>query len=301
LKDFVYKNPAKFPTVKPDDLGDKAAEVTAAWQKAQAAALGGEVARKFYQDLVNLNLPRNNPAFDALLKKYNASVKPLPALAQGATAPKDSPVPDEVMQELAFRLSPQRPYSEPALTPDGAVVLFYDEIVPAHVPPFAEVRDAVFAYYREQEKAKQFEAKGAELQKQITQAIAGGKTFADAAAAAGLTDKNYPEFSFTNRPEGISEGILSELANPGTGDTPYIATLPKGQVSNFMKASTDGFLVYIAKRDTPSLAPNSPEVTPIVGIFANREANMNLRTIITDLMKTADDALKQPNSATATN
>jgi len=301
LKDFVYKNPAKFPTVKPDDLGDKTAEVTAAWQKAQAAALGGEVARKFYQDLVNLNLPRNNPAFDALLKKYNASIKPLPALAQGATAPKDSPVPDEVMQDLAFRLSPQHTYSEPAITPDGAVVLFYDDIIPAHVPPFEEVRDSVLAYYKEQEKTKQFEAKGAELQKRLTQALADGKTFAEAATAAGLTDKNYPDFSFTNRPDGVSEGILSELANPGTGDTPYIATLSKGQVSNFLKSSTDGFFVFIAKRDTPALAPNSPEVTPIVEVFASREANTNLQTIISDLMKTAANGLKQPNSATATN
>jgi len=299
LKDFLFSDPTRFPTVKPDSLGDQAVAVTEAWRKTQGALQAAGQARSFYQDLIGLNVPRTNPAFDALLKKYNGSLQPLPPLEHGKPAPKDSPIPYDVLQQTVFNLSPQHFFSDPAVTPDGAVILFFDDMIPASTPPFAEVRDQVLAYYKEQEKTRQFEVRGAELQKQLAQAVADGKSFNDAATALGLTVQSFSDVSFSKIPEGMSSGLVSALSDPGTGDVPYVLMLQKGQVSRMLTSTTEGSFVYVSKRETPLLAPNAPEVASMMAILGEGESNINLNAVLGNLVHNAETALNNASTQTA--
>jgi peptidyl-prolyl cis-trans isomerase D len=295
LKDYMTANAKDFPDVKqPDQLDAKTtAAATTAWRQAQGAREAEQQASNFVQALAQLNLAQGTPAFDALVKKFNVQAQDLAPVVAGKPAPADSPVPDAVLQQAAPTLNPQHFYSDPARVPDGAVVLFFKEIIPAHVPPFAEARADVAAVYKAQEKAKQFDARGKELQAALAKAVAAGQNFKDAATALGLTFKNFPAVTFTDPPADMSYELQAALANPEGAGVPFILTLQAGQVSPMVTTEDEGAFLHIIARTTPPLSADLPATKTALRTIETQEGDMTANAIIAPIINAAARTLNQ--------
>jgi peptidyl-prolyl cis-trans isomerase D len=284
MRDYVLSNPDLFPTVDVNNIDDKSGNITAAWQKAQQAPLlrkAEQQASDFVRELYELDTPSGSPAYAALLKKYNLTPQPLAPFVAGQPAPDDSPVLDNVLQQAAPTLSATHYFSDPVRTDEGPVVLFFDQAVPARTPTFAEARAAVLAEYTDQEKARQFDAYGTDLRKQLTQAVAAGKNFPDAAKALGLTITHFTQLTYSpTAPTGMSIELFSALFEPAGGGLPYLLTLDPGQVTHMLTTSDVGAFVYIDNRVTPALNPDSPQLEAVYRVIARQEAQINEAYVI---------------------
>ncbi len=289
LAEFVKADPKDFPDVKdPAKLDDKTtAAATAAWREAMRIQAAGKQAQDFFTALTSLGVTRGTPAFDALLQKFNVKLETLPPVVDGKPAPADSPVPDKILQEVAQKLNAQTYYSDPVPLTDGAGVLFFEESTPAHNPEFTEARTDVLAAYTEEEKTRQFETHGKEVQQALAKAVAGGQSFKDAAAALGLTVKNYPKVSFSDPPADMDYDLLAALANPNGAGVPMILTLNPGDVSAMAPTPDAGQFVYVAKRDIPTLTPDSPMMQSSLKAMQNQEKSLSADAILNPILNNA--------------
>jgi hypothetical protein len=321
LHDYAVAHKDAFPNIQPDKLSaqDKAA-VAEAWsseQKAQAEKDAGDTAMKFARELFDLKAARNSPEFAALLKKYNLTLQALPLLEQGKPAPADSPVPDNTLQQVAFsELSAQQPFAPVQLT-DGAGIVFLDEAIPGRAQTFAEAKDAVKAVYIQQQKVIQFTAHAQTVRDAIAKAVAEGKTFAEAAAAQGLTAKNYPDVSDEaindtlmstqysaadkSTPEGplaaMGQSVLMALGEPSkTTGMPLFMTLQPNQVSPLIPANDVGVIFYVKSRVMPVVATDSPEIKRTNEALKTDESNRGSMLYLQRVIQSAQDALKQAQS-----
>jgi hypothetical protein len=289
LEDFVKANPKDFPDVKDPAKLDAVAttEATAAFLKARDVQDAGVRAQNFVKALTDQGVTRGTPAFDALLQKFNVRVETLPTVVDGKPAPADSPVPDKTLQEVAPALNAQNYFSDPVPLADGAAVLFFEEAKPAHNPEFAEARSDVAAAYTEEEKTRQFEARGLELQLALARAVAGGKSFNDAATALGLTVKHYADVSFSNPPADMDYDLLAALANPNAAGVPLLLALKPGEVSAMQPTPDAGQFVCVVKRDIPTLTADSPTTQTSLKTMQDQEKDMSADAILTPILNNA--------------
>ena len=289
LQAFVKADPKDFPDVKdPAKLDAKTtAAATAAFLKAQDVQNAGALAQNFVKALSDQGVTRGTPAFDALLQKFNVTVAALPPVIDGKPAPADSPVSDKILQAVAPTLNAQNYFSDPVPLTDGAAVLFFESATPAHNPEFAEARADVAAAYTEEEKTRQFEAKGEELQAALTKALAAGQSFQNAATALGLTVKPYAKVNFSDPPADMDYDLLAALANPNAAGVPLILALKPGEVSTMQPTPDAGQFVYIAKRDIPALTADSPTAVASLKTMQSQEKNMSTDAILAPILNNA--------------
>jgi len=324
LSDYAAAHKDAYPDVKPGaPLSDKdKTALTDAWKNAQKSDLmkpAAEMAMKLAREMTDLKVTRPSAAFDALLKKYGVTLQTLPTLEEGKPAPTDSPITDDILQQVAFGyLNPQQPVSPPVPMKDGAAVLLLDELDPPRAPTFAEARADVLAAYRESQKEQLFTTHGEEIRTAITKAMGEGKTFAEAASAQGMTVKNYPDVSsdtihdvalnlpFETNAKGPSTGplagmttdIMKTLLN-STGDTmPLIWALQPNEVSRMMTMPGTGAIFHVVKREVPVLAADAPEVKTSEESFKRMESNVGAALYLDRLIQSANENLKQADSTT---
>jgi peptidyl-prolyl cis-trans isomerase D len=174
-----------------------------------------------------------------------------PAVAIAPFAPYAPPAEMEWLgyyAETLSRLNQERFFTDPLQTPNGFVVLFWSETLPAHKPLFNEVRDRVLADYKETEKRKLFVERGRALRTQLQTASLTADAFNKAATAEKLDVKSYANFSLREQPpQDLPYPALSALQN-----------LEQGKVSDMIATGDKGYLVYAQEKKVPDLTPANP-------------------------------------------
>jgi len=292
LSDFIKQNAQTFPGVDPAKPGDKTAEATEAWRKAQGAARAAQNAADFTRALDDSGATRNSPAFGAIMSKFGAKLETLAPYTPGKGAPVGSPASDDALLQGMKTMQAQRQFSDPVRVADGAVVIFLDGMTEAHVPKYDEVKDDVLAYYKQQEKMRQFMALGQQDRETMLKDMASGKTFTEAAQALGMTVKHYPDISLSldKMPEGMSLELFGSLADVNGAGVPLLMTLPAGDTSAMFSTSDGGQWVHVNKRETPPVSVNSPDVQKVQLHNADAEAGNNL-AILSDIVDQARQVL----------
>ncbi|HEY0944036.1 MAG TPA: peptidyl-prolyl cis-trans isomerase [Opitutaceae bacterium] len=176
----------------------------------------------------------------------------------------------------AFKLSEERYFSDALTTPAGAVVLFWQESIPARTPVLAEVRDRVTADYLDGEKRKRFVALGQSLRDQLTARLKAGDTFEKAAGAVSalkLEVKTYGPFTRRQPPQDLDYAATGALE-----------TLKKGEVSQMITSGDKGLLVYAVDQKVPDLTEANPQYvttrTQLAQFTAARNAADYLREMV---------------------
>lgn len=265
VRAYYDANPAMFPkppqpkttgkiTVKDNPAADFAAvqpKVEAALKLHRARELAIKAASDLTLDIYNAKVANNGAALDGFLTAHNLKQKALAPFTrqQGPAELGHSPE----IASAAFDLDQNRFVSDALPSPDGAVVLFWKELQPAHEPLFTAVSDRVRADYIENERRKQFIELGQKAKADITAALKSGQSFDQAVAAASsrtglkLTTAKLKPFTIRSRPQDVDYSILGALDR-----------LNQGQVSDMIANADKGIFVYAAKKQLPNLSPSNP-------------------------------------------
>ena len=121
---------------------------------------------------------------------------------------------------------------------------FYEvtEIVPPSVRPLAEIKDLIVTKLQAQKDTEALRAAADTARSSIVEAVKGGKTFKEAAEAAGLTETEIPTFSQAKPPVGLANAQVI---------TAQTQTLNPGDVSQPVEVPEGLALVYLAKKELP--------------------------------------------------
>jgi peptidyl-prolyl cis-trans isomerase D len=210
-------------------------------------------------------LKPNSPELAAALASAHLTPVPLAPFAP------DNPPADRAWlgsyAEAISQLSADRPFSDALPTPDGFVVMLWNESLPAYKPLYADVRERVLADYRENEKRRLFIERGQALKARLQ---AG---FADAAAAEKLTVKSYAGFTAARPPQDMPQAALAALAG-----------LEAGKVSDLLPLGDKGIFVYAQEKKLPDLSPANPRYAEVQAQLMTFAASSNENSYLGELV-----------------
>ena len=227
---------------------------------------------------------------DGFLDAHKLSVKTLaPFEAQNIPAALGS---DEQIATQAFKLGPQRLFSDVVATGRGAAILVWKETIPARKPQISEVKDRVAADYTDNEKRKLFVELGRNLRTLIDARLKAGDSLEKAvsSSAAGtsakLEVKTWPAFSLSKPPADIDYTLYGA-----------IDSLQKGQLSDMVISGDKGMIVYAADKKLPDLDPSGAKFTETLAqlsrFTASRNGNAYLGEVVAKELSKSAPALEQ--------
>ena len=139
----------------------------------------------------------------------------------------------------------------PVDTPEGYYFFRITDRKESGQQELEEVKNDIVATLESEKKANAASTAAAEAKEKIDAAIASGKSFADAAADAGVTVTEIKMFTSGQNPAGVADGGQIKQA---------IANLKDGEVSTPVDTPTGALLVHLDSREFP-LNPENVEAT----------------------------------------
>lgn len=290
-------NPARFPKPAPADGKPAVAIPAPGASDADFAAVRSQVeaalkldrarnlAAKAASDLA-LALYEGKvaaPAVEAFLAARKLASSPVAPFSRTA-APAEFGGSPEIAAE-AFRLGTARHFSDALPTPDGSVVLLWEESIAARQPLFAEVRAQVASDFAENEKRKRFVDAGRAARTQIESLVRSGKSLEQAVAnpIAGLafTVQSPAAFTFREPPASLEPAVFGALES-----------LEKGSVSEMVTTGAKGLIVHVADKALPATDEANPRYVEtrgqIAAFIGSRNAGDYLNELVEkELAKTA--------------
>ena len=146
----------------------------------------------------------------------------------------------EPIAQAAFTLNDKDPSSEVLAADNGYYVLQLAGVTPARPQTFEEAKGNLAATLKNERAMEAMNLKGAEIRNKIEADMKAGKSFADAATAAGVKAETVPPFSLAEQ---------RKLKVPDAQDIVASASEMKdGEVSTFTMNAKGGVIVHLAKR-----------------------------------------------------
>ncbi len=259
------------PDATTDDFPKVRAQVETALRDVASRHLASQAANELTVALYErrANLKPNSAELGAFL----AGIKH-PAVPVAPFAPDNPPADRTWLGSYAdaiSKLSADRPVSDALPTPDGFVVMLWNESLPSYKPLFADVKDRVLADYRETEKRRLFIEQGAALKAKLQ---AAGTGFAAAAEAAKLPVKSFANFTLRQPPQDLPPAAYTAFGS-----------LEAGQVSDLLPSSDKAVLVYIQEKKLPDLSPANPRYAEVQQQLMAFAASSNENTILGQLVE----------------
>jgi peptidyl-prolyl cis-trans isomerase D len=205
---------------------------------------------------------RANDFSQALLAK-DANFTALASQFQGPVAAtgeftKTTPDPklasNSQLTQYAFLLTQQEPYSDPVQGTDGFFVLHLLAITEARPLSLEEAKPKITDTLKTERLKELLSTKGAEVARQIREALKNGKPLDAAAQQAGVKLEQIPPFALvenpTPKPEKEKEPKEPKADTP---DLPMIknsvAELAPGEVTEFVPTEKGGLIAALEKRE----------------------------------------------------
>lgn len=297
LREFYNANIASFPvpadadkkdsvtTTPADNFPKVRAQVETAIMTAASRRLASEAANQLTLALFERKLTANSPELAAFLTTQRHPAVAIPAFTP-ARPPADRPWLANYGNAIS-RLSRERFFSDPLPSPDGYIVLLWNDSLPAYTPAFVEVREQVATDYRASEKRRLFSERGSALKASLQAAAATPSGFADKAAAEKLEVKTYANFTLRQPPQDLPNEVAQTLL-----------TLSAGEVSNFIGTGDKGVLVYAQSKKVPDLTSANPRYAEIQTQFTAMVASYGENSVLGEM--TEAELKKTSTAAEAT-
>jgi len=271
-------NAAQVQPAGPEDFALVRDQVEALVLSEKARQLATRAASDLTLALYEATLPNDPSARAALLATHQVAEKPLAPFAENRG-------PDELgnlasVTTEAFKLNAEQFYSDAIPVRDGAVVLFWKELLPTYTPLLSEVLERVRADYIEEQKREKFVELGRRVKNQIEARLKAGDSFATAATSAAesagvaIETSALASFSLANPPQDGSFAAFNLLEN-----------LEEAQVSEMTLSDTRGTLIYAAKRQVPDLTAANPRFGEIREQLAALTSHVGVIRILSDLVE----------------
>lgn len=289
VRAYYDANPARFPkpastadakaaapTVDPEaDFAAVRPQVEAALKLDRARRAAAKAAADLSYELYERKLKQGTTAFDEFLAAQKLTLKNLKPFTR-EEGPEEFNGSHEIAEE-AFKLGENHTYSDAVSSPNGSVVLFWNNLQPAHQPLFTEVREKVRTDYLDNEKRKRFVELGRAIRATIETRLKAGDTFEAASAAAAsahnvkIEAKMTPSFTRRQPPQDLDYTVYAALER-----------LEKGNVSDMSIGIENGVIVYAADKKLPDINESSPEFTNARSQLAAMTARFGASTFLND-------------------
>lgn len=225
--------------------------------EAAAARARREAGEKAYQFTEPFYLAaeegRPLPDFAAAAATAGVTVATSPYFTRDGAVPGSAAGPSLAQQ--AFLLTKEKPVSDSIAIPEGFAVLHLREIQPPTPRPFESVKAEVRKAYLDSETTARLQVAGENLVLKLRQAVAGGSTWAQAAAAAGVRPVSLPPFvpaeqEAAKDPAARIAGFIALQQEPGS-------------VSDLIPSGDRVYVFHFASRTAPDAAKRA-EILPRV-------------------------------------
>jgi len=203
-----------------------------------AGALATEKAKEFLTTLFAMDppLPQNFVA----LARTNGLVVHTTAPFTQTEGPAEFMAPPKLIED-AFKLNPDSPFStKPIPAGDTVYIMGLERQLPSEIPSLDEIRSRVVRDYQDHEAAEKARAACTNFYFSAAVQVAAGKTFAQAAMAAGQTP-------FALRPFSLSSADIPEAeghAEPNDLKRAAFTTQP-GHISRIQPTPEGAFVLYV--------------------------------------------------------
>jgi hypothetical protein len=193
-------------------------------------------ARQFVNTLFAMSpvMPEN---LEALAKKNGLAVHTTAPFSE-ADGPAEFAASTELIQ-TAFKLNADSPYSKPLPGSEAVYVIGLAKQLPSAIQPFDEIRDRVTEDFRTYEGTLKARSAGTNFFYGVSVQMATGKSFAQAALAAGQKPVALKPFSLSSQEVPEAEGHAE------VGQIKQAAFTTKlGHVSQFEPTADGGFVLF---------------------------------------------------------
>jgi peptidyl-prolyl cis-trans isomerase D len=291
VRAYFEANPSRFPNpnqpagatpaVGADDLDDSHFEavrpqVENALRLEQARRLAARAASDLTVALFDERVTSEN-AVGALAAR-GLELRQAPPIARGSAPAFLGGNPQHTNE--AFRLTQQRPISDALMTPQGAVILVWQETIPARPAEFAAVQDQVRQDFLDNQRRQRFLNVGRTLRERIAERVQQGEAFAQAAAAEAqannvqLTTQSHGPFARREPPQEVPFPALNAMEN-----------LEQGQISEMVMAGNQGVIVHVASKSLPEISTNSPRFQEVRTQMAQFNSARNSDDILREMVR----------------
>ncbi len=198
--------------------------------------------------------------FDAIAAKSNLKVTVVPPFP--ADTADEKIVPSEAMIAALGKATTKDPNTDVIAGENGFYVAQLQEIVPSKQLTLAEARPRIIKEISSKRAEEGLSTFARETRNKIDVAMAEGKSFEDAAKAAGQKVEAYPKFSFSE----------PDMDKP---DARWVLfgsqQLKEGELSQFIQTPEGGILIHIDKRDPIDQAKFEKDKALLEPRFADNE------------------------------
>jgi len=204
----------------------------------QAAAGAAEAqARQFVTELFAMD-PVSPENLAALARQKGLPIRTTAPFTE-ADGPEEFPAPAE-FTKTAFKLNADSPFSKPIVSAEAVYVIGLAKQVSSAIPPLAQIHARVVEDFQNREAALKAQSAGTNFYFSAAVQLAAGKTFAQAALAAGHAPEALTPFSLSSQevPEAGDRAGLKQLKQAAF-------TTQVGHMSRFVLTDDGGFILFI--------------------------------------------------------
>ncbi len=180
-------------------------------------------------------------------------------------------------------LNEDRFYSDPQSLGDNMIVILLDDIHPAYIPPFEDVRDRVAADYREEETRRLRAERGNRIHETLVAKLGEEVGFEEAAAEEGLAVRSFEPFTLQSPPGDLSRSVLGRLQE-----------LRPGQVSRMIQENDTAYFLYIRDREVPEIDETHEDFITRLEQTRSFSANFTGQFAIQEIQQRAMPRTTQP-------
>lgn len=181
--------------------------------------------------------------------------------------PEEFPAPAE-LTKTAFKLNADSPFSKPIAGAEAVYVIGLAKQLPSAVLPFDQVRERVVQDFKNYEAADKARAAGTNFYATVAAQLAAGKTFAQAALAAGQSPQALKPFSLSSVevPEAAGHAAVEQIKQAAF-------TTPAGRMSQFVPTEDGGFVMFVQAVLPVDEAVKSAALTKFLSQFRRSREN----------------------------
>lgn len=257
---------------KTDDFPKVRAQVEQTMKDLAARNRASKAANDFTVAIYERKATANSADLTALIAAQHRTAVQLP-LFTFDNPPADRPWLANYAEQIS-RLDKDRFFSDSVPSPEGYVVLLWNDTVAGHKPMLNEVKDKVAADYKDAEKRKRFVDSGKALRTKLEAAAKAGN-FEEVAKAEKLEVKSFANFSLRQPPQDLPYAAYGALQ----------ASLEKGAVSEMVATGDKGVFTYVADKKLPDVSPANPRFAEVQKQLAQYTAAANQNAVLTALVE----------------
>lgn len=284
IESLYRRNPQRFgvdASGNPKPLTDVRDAVVEAWKKERASRLALEAAAglevTLYEESYAKRISQGSDSLKQLLASKGLEAKKLEPFSE-RSLPRNAPIPAEGLAQ-ALVLTPDRFYSSAIATPDGAALLLLDETIPAEVPSLENIRAAVEADYKSNERSRLFVEQGKAWEESLQAAATSAEAFMAKARELGMQVETYGPFTLMTPPSAVDAFILRQLLE-----------MNQGEVSPMLAFGEEGTFIYVISKEVPEIDANAPEIKEMLTQLTYFSAGVTGQTILNDLVVRGEQA-----------